>query len=759
MQINEFVGRGIAALAGAVLALPVLAAGAADDFNLEEVVVTAQKRTERLQDVPVAITVVGAEQLASQHIYSINDLSKTTPALEMVQAFGGPGGGGQIRGIGTTSFTRSAEGAVGIVVDGVSQGNVNISNLFDVQRVEVLRGPQGTLFGLTSSAGVINMVTVAPSFEKFEAKAHIDYSHQGTAGSKFGQEKLSAVFNTPINGTSALRFSVTGDRLIGVQRDTNAKQDNVANEYGLRVRYRLQPSDRFELNLIADYGRRNQNYADPQFTYISARPALTALLAACGIVPGYENNGRCIGQKNNAHTKNYGFSAQFDVGVGANTLTSITGYRKTTQDPNDNDIMGLATEPTQIFNTGATSSGRILSEELRIASPANARLEYVAGVYFSDYKAESGRAPGGAFMLTVRLPFPPFPVINPVRTTDFTETSNKSQAVFGQATYHVNDRLGLIAGLRYTNQDIKDQDSGNINAPPPVPTFGSLSKSNVSGRLGLQYKFDPSLTGYATIVRGYKGPQVSPAAQGTPATIINAEIPTAYELGVKGATLDGKLGIDANVFLTQVHDYQGQRCGINPVGVLVCTPQTVPTVDTKGVEVDLYGQPVKGLSLNGGVIYNIAEYPNGWTGYDPENLSGGTTSLSGEQIVGVPKTKLTLNADYSRPLGGLEGYVGGDVVYKSAMRLGPSGDPRFVYKAHWVTGLRFGVRAADGRWSAGIYARNLNNDHEPVTIFGGPSFTGPGSDPAQPAGYVNGISGWVTAASFRQVGLSFDLKY
>ena len=117
---------------------------------------------KNLIDVPIAVTVVTAQQLADQHIYSIADLARTTPALEMVQAFGGPGGGGQIRGIGTNSFSPTAEGAVGIVVDGVPQGNVNVTNLFDLQRVEVLKGPQGTLFGLTSSAGVINMVTAAP---------------------------------------------------------------------------------------------------------------------------------------------------------------------------------------------------------------------------------------------------------------------------------------------------------------------------------------------------------------------------------------------------------------------------------------------------------------------------------------------------------------------------------------------------------------------------------------------------------------------
>ena len=130
-------------------------ANAANEGSLAEIVVTAEKRSEKIQDVPIAVTVVTGQQLADQHIYSIADLARTTPALEMVQAFGGPGGGGQIRGIGTNSFSPTAEGAVGIVVDGVPQGNVNITNLFDLQRVEVLKGPQGTLFGLTSSAGVI----------------------------------------------------------------------------------------------------------------------------------------------------------------------------------------------------------------------------------------------------------------------------------------------------------------------------------------------------------------------------------------------------------------------------------------------------------------------------------------------------------------------------------------------------------------------------------------------------------------------------
>jgi iron complex outermembrane receptor protein len=424
---------------------------------------------------------------------------------------------------------------------------------------------------------------------------------------------------------------------------------------------------------------------------------------------------------------------------------------------------------TQIFTNGATSAASQFSQEFRIASPVGQKLEYVAGLFYSDYEAESGVTPGGAFNVQVYLITPPtfVPFILPaVHTASFTETSNKSAAAFGQMTYHVNESLGLIAGLRYTRQSITDQSSANIYAPvSPTnqPAFGDLDEDNISGRLGLQYKFNPNLTGYLTAVRGYKGPQVSPASQGNPQTVIAAEIPTSYEVGVKGALLDGKLGVDANIFHTDVKDYQGQRCRLNSIGVLVCLPETVPSVVTKGVELSMYGQPTRGLALNGGFIYNVAQYPKGWTGYNPDDLTAtGTTNLSEQQIVGVPKTKFNFSADYNFPLGGVQGFLGADTVHKSDLRLGPSGDPRFVYPAHWTHGARLGVRSQDDSWSVALFGRNLGNDHEPITLFGGPSFTAPhpgNPDPALAKGFVNGVSGWITPAALLQVGLSVDVKF
>jgi len=747
------------------------AAASSRSDQLEEVIVTAQKREERLQDVPVPINVISAKQLDDQHVYTIADLARTAPALEMIQAFGGPGGGGQIRGIGTTSFTRSAEGAVGIVVDGVPQGNANATNIFDMQRVEVLRGPQGTLFGLTSSAGVINMVTVAPDPTRFEAKVHVDYSNKGTVDSGFGQQTIHGVVNLPINGQSALRISANFDVRKGVQRNGFDGTDSKRTDSGLRARY-LWRGDRVVVNLIGDFAHYSSNYADPQFTYVNvpANTPLAAELAACGITASFANQSRCSGQSNHSKGDNQGFSAQFDWSVGEATLTSITGYRKNKIGPEDNDIMSMPAEFTQIFTTGSSNSQRQISQELRVASATGVKLEYTAGLFVSDFLATSGYEPGGAFTVgsyQVAPVFVPF-----VLDGTSTRTTNRAYALFGQISNHVNDKLSVLAGIRFTTQKLFDEASANPYNPGSTPTVPiSLNNDNFSGKLGLQYKFVPNLTGYLTATRGYKGPQVQSAAQGSAATLIQAEIPTAYEAGLKGSVLDGHLGLDLNVFQTSVKNYQGQRCGLNGVGVLVCGAESVD-VDTKGFEADLNMRPIPSLTVNVGYLYNAAEYPNGWTGYNPDDLRDpirdangvpqlgpGTTSLSGAQIVGSPRNKFTIAIDYSHAIGGIEGFISADTVHKSDLRLGASGDPRFIYPAHWTTGLRLGVRATDDRWSVALFGRNIGNDHEPATLFGGPAFVPPGVVPFIPNGQASGISGWITQNSLRQVGLSFDARF
>jgi iron complex outermembrane receptor protein len=760
-------------LAPAGFAAQGTANASADDNALEEIVVTAEKREEKLQDVPIAITVVSEQQLADQHVTTLADLSRTAPSLEMIQSFGGPGGGGQIRGIGTQAFTRSAEGAVGVVLDGVSQGELNVSNIFDVAQIEVLRGPQGTLFGLTSSAGVINITTNAPDPSKFETGWHADYAHDGTAGSEFGQETLHGVVNIPLTSDSALRVAGSIDDYTGVQHNDFTGSNDTVGNYSLRAHYRLS-TDAVSVNVIADYQRLIQDGVQggtiAGFTYVTADPTLTAELAACGITPGFGNQDRCENHPELAYDTNYGISAQVDWKLGFATLTSITAYRRDESGPDDEDIQALPSANPQIWQVGALTASHQWSEELRLANSSDSQLEYTVGAFFSNYLSLGYNAPAAAFTIAIAVPFPPF-TLNMYQPNSYTETSNYSQAVFAHLQYHLTDQLMLIGGVRFTRQELSDYDSPDDLQPGSAGDAGStsiaLSQNNVSGVFGLQYKLTPDWTTYGTITRGYKGPQAQAAtAAGAIATIIPAEIPVAGEVGIKGAILDGRLGTDLSLFNTHVQNYQGQSCALTPVGTLVCNPDAF-NVTTRGVELDFYGKPLPHWNLNGGFIYDQAKYPDGYTGLDPNNLNGGTTNMSGLQIVGVPTTKFTFSTDYTWPLGPVALVVGGDTVYKSAIRLGYSADPGFVFPSSWNVSLRGGVRSSDNHWGVTVFARDINNSHEPLTLFGGPAFTGPPPpagvpfffNPAYPNGHVAGISGWIGQQSLREVGLSLDLRF
>jgi iron complex outermembrane receptor protein len=750
----------------------------ADSNTLEEIVVTAEKRSEKLQDVPIAITVVNQQQLQDQNVTTIADLSRTAPSLEMIQSFGGPGGGGQIRGIGTQSFTRSAEGAVGVVVDGVSQGNLNINNIFDVGRIEVLRGPQGTLFGLTSSAGVLNITTNAPDPSALSSDWHLLYAHKGTAGSEFGQETAQGVVNIPISGDSALRVSASVDDNIGVQHDSFNNTDGRVNNYAGRAHYLLD-ADALTVNVIADYQRIIQNGAQggsiASFTYVTADPTLTAQLAACGITPGFANQDRCADHLQLFADTAYGLSAQADYKFESSTLTSITAYRRDETGPAFQDIQALPTANPQLFSGGGLSASRQWSEELRIASNPGAMLEYTAGVFFSNYLTLGYASAAGAFFdIQLLIPGVPFPVEAPGTgpTTALTQTSIASQAAFAHLQYHATDELTFILGARLTREEITDYNSPLGLQPGAAGNVGSATldkdQGNFSGVVGVQYKLSPQWTTYGTVTRGYKGPQTQAAGapgSGVVAELIPAEIPLAFELGIKGSVLDNRLGTDFSLFDTRVQNYQGQTCSLNATGVLVCNPNSF-NVTTRGVEIDFYGRPLDHLNLTGGYIFDQARYPAGYTGLDPDNLNGGTLPMGGLQLVGVPENKFTISGDYTIPLGPVMAFIGSDAVYKSAIRLGYSPSPEFVFPASWNVSLRTGVRSSDNRWGLTLFARDVNNSHEPITLFGVPAFTGPPPpaglpfffNPAFPNGHISGVSGWIGAQSLREVGLSLDVK-
>ena len=756
--------------------------------TMDELVVTAQKRSERVQDVPLSVNVIGQQQLERQQINNIFDLSKLAPSLELTNAAGqSPGGGGQIRGIGTETFGVGAVGAVGIVVDGVSQGNINVSDLFDIGRVEVLKGPQGTLFGLTTSAGVLNITTRDPQFGAFSGRLRTELSGEGVAGSTgYGQQVVQGAVNVPMGDKVAMRASGSIDLRQGPNRNAlDGSLDN-HNSYSGRVRLLAKPTDRWTLNLNGDYSRLRGDGPD-FFTVYKADPAFTAQLANCRatpastptpVVPSGSNRDYCTSNAIVDGNTSYGGSFTSEYAFDNFTLTSITAARHSRDVAlNGLDIFRLRNAyfvvpnlpfppfaaffvpghpfappaPTDILQTGSPNPGptRLFTQEVRIASPSGSKLEYTAGLFYS---ALTTRSYGGSTLSVtdyLALGGPAIPLQSSTGTPAATVDSSK--AVFGQATYHLTDQFSLIAGGRYTSEYLKQ----HTLSAGGVPANTRADINNFSWRLGAQYKFDPTLMTYVTVARGYKGPQFAPPATGsppgTPSIVVRPEIPMDYEIGVKKTLFDGRVIADLSAFYMKVQDFQGQVCITDPVTQLLgCTITNFNGVETKGIEANIFGRVSDHFTVNTGLIWNRATYPKTSTnaaGVTGPYLGPDGSNLSGAQLVDAPEWKFTFSGEYSQQVfNGLEGFIGADLVYKSRIRYAPSLDPLLSYHANAVIGGQLGIRSPMGKWSANVFARNLTDEHVPVLRQAG-----------FPAGANYGQ--FLSTGSFRVVGVSLEAGF
>ncbi|MBI5259719.1 MAG: TonB-dependent receptor [Burkholderiales bacterium] len=732
-------------------------AAAGKSLELPVIVVTAQKRVQNVKEVPIAVSVVNGEQLDKQGIRSIGDLSKTAASLEFGdQQAGGAGGSASIRGIGTAVFTSSAESSVGVVVDGVPQGNTAGGSLFDLDRVEVLRGPQGTLFGKNASAGVLNLVTTAPRIGRFEGTASAEFS-----GGQTRNAVLRGAVNVPINGMSALRVTAHADRLQGVYENRYTGEDSQTGANGVRLRYLLKPSADLVVNLIADHDVTRTTGAT-FFAPFVANAVNTAgnhqpraEFAACGVNVSSTNNQVCSDVPEHLRTVVGGVSGQVDYTLGGGmTLTSITAMRERSGGPDDSRSISMNLAPDKITNTAGSSYARQLSQEVRLASAPRQPVEWVVGAFFSDYDAWNSNTTN-----IYPSPFAPSPPVpRSISTRIDRATQIQSAALFGQAITQLSEQASLVTGLRYTQDKVHDTYFGTQNVafqPFAAPTStckrgGTAKEHNLSGKLGLLYTVDKSTNFYATITRGYKGPQIvddcTPPQSGhlsSPSSAIQPEVPTSLEAGVKTTLLDRRLNLDLAVFRTRIRNFQEQNCTLSPVGALVCTPLNVPSVTTSGMELDLRARltPALTLSASGALILGT-EYPQGFS-FDGNDVTG-------QRLLYSPKGKLTLGVEYATPVfGEYEWTLGADLTYKTRVRYCNTLAVECSFKAHTIAGLHTGLRNPADTWGLNVFVRNATDERVPSAILYPLPGKGAGS------GYAYSLS----SASFRSYGVTLDLKF
>jgi iron complex outermembrane receptor protein len=660
---------GAAAAALMFVAQPALAQTGDEATNLGEIVVTAQKREERLQDVPAAVSVISGAALAARGSVNLEGAQYLVPSLNFRKSGTTINQTLFLRGVGTSTFSVAGEPSISTVVDGVvfSRAGEAFSDLIDVERIEVLRGPQGTLFGKNTSAGVINIVTKRPG-DSFGGYV------EGAAFSNGGEYRLRAGVDVPFSDKVKGRFTAFYGTYDGnIHNVTTGSRVNGYEHWGLRGVIVAKPNDNLSLTLIADYRKSDDDCCAELIGTLPTNLAATVLPTPRG------DRTRAVAQNLVTATteKSDGISLQADWSLGEHTLTYIGSYREydNTEIRDGDWLPGAYVGFTQLHDVGPQTSNTV-TQEVRLTSPADQFFSYVAGAYYS--RAETERTFTRNDIACTLTPAPA--VLTPCGAPGTVTTAPsgtavfgsvfKNYALFGQGTFNLSERLRLIAGLRYTSDKLSVFHS-RVTALAGAgiqPSFGpfadSTTNENVSGKAGVQFDVAPTSTAYATYSRGYKGPAYNVfynlTATGT--NVIEAETADSYELGLKNTLLDGRLVLNLAAYYAKYDNFQAN----NPdtvAGVLVTRFTNAGTISTRGGELDFLYRPMSDLNLSGGLAYTDAKVDRFKV---PTN--GVVTGVvpSGTPLGYAPKWKGSLAIDYRiRDVGPVDVVLGAQGSYQS----------------------------------------------------------------------------------------------
>lgn len=703
---------------------------------VEQVVVTARRREENAQDVPIALSVFGGEALEKAGAYNVQQITQLAPSLQF-GSFNPRNTTVNIRGLGNNVGLANdgLEVGVGFYIDGVyySRPAAATFDLTDIQRVEILRGPQGTLFGKNTTAGALNIITRGPSFDT-EAQLELTAGNLG-----FYQAKGS--LSGPLSETLAGRVSfATTVRDGQVQRVSDGKDFNNQQNLALRGQLLWKPSDTFNLRLSADYNRQDTDccvlvFAGTAPTLKPAAAQFAALAAGIGYTPASLNpfdRKTDINDRAQAGQELGGVSATAEWDLGAATVTGIASWRYWKWDPgNDADFTSLSIiERSE--NADEQEQGTL---ELRVASNGDRKVDYVGGLYFywQDIDARITSVFGDRSTYWLLSPLLPAALTDGYRLDGTAASTTKSYAAFGQLTWHATDRLSITPGLRYTYEE-KDArydaavSGGLATANPtllgyklalarPQSYTADLSDGSLSGQINVSYDLTEDALIYANYARGYKSGGINMSglpvdALGNPipgSAVIEPEETTTWEAGLKSQLFDRRVTFNVAVFRTDTNDYQANVVD-TAGGSLKQFLANVEEVRSQGVEIDAQLARIGGFSGYVSAAYTDAKYVSYENGPCPIEKIGTATAacdLSGEALPGTSKWAATLGADYERSLsiGNLdgEGYIAGEVSYRS----NPASLSEYTEVGDLtLVNLRAGFRAAKG-WELFVWSKNL----------------------------------------------------
>ncbi|PIB90540.1 TonB-dependent receptor [Caulobacter sp. FWC2] len=737
----------LATAATGVLAMPSLAAAQDNQTTgLAEIVVTATKRSANLQSVPVAVTAITGETIQNQRINEFGDLTRAAASLTLTQSTASPNNAIILRGIGTYAFSIGVEPSVAVIIDDVPvvQQAQAFDNLSDVERIEVLRGPQGTLFGKNASAGAINIVTRDPSVA-FSGHA------SATATTDRGY-KADASISGPISDATGYRLGVYYNHWDGNVRNlANGQRLNDNTSYGVRGKLRSELTDKLVMSLSGSYAKSKSdgtaatlrlidlNYVPagsttpviPKFNGVSIVPALA------GITPGANNRKTRVDNVGFTDNKQASFSGKLSYDLGFANLISVTSYQDwkynfaADVDGTDLAVNGTApnvTSPIQpglgVSNSGPYHS-KSFSQEVRLTSKGEGPLSYVVGAFYADAKTTRDFQRGPALLLA--------------KWTGWQST--RSVAAFAGVDYKFPTNTTFSGAVRVNNERIEDSfvnllPSATVYVSPTnIGTCGAGSQlcagSNedtvATWKLSLNQELAPRVSVYASAATGYKGFAYDISSGYTPLRTQNPVQPEkskSYEAGLKSRFFDNRVQLNLAAFYTDYDNFQAQSSQyIN--GALQQKLNNVGKLRTKGVEIEAQAMPVEWLRLDASAAYTDAQvisFPNAacypgqaqtGTGCGPSTNPvglGNVQDRSNTQLPNSPKFKINLGGTVTRDLASdLKGVFTVNYQYQSKVNFDLLGNPLAEQKAYGL--LNASASLARGDVKATLFVNNLLNEH------------------------------------------------
>ncbi len=683
------VGSSMPALLALLAAMPVAAYAAAPSGQLQEIVITAQKKTENLQKAAITVQALSAKQIDKEGIKSPLDLQVMLPAVHFVQA---NVASISIRGVGTDNLNAGVDSAVAYSVDGIylSHSPALPPVLFDIARVEAVLGPQGTLYGRNSNGGALNFITNSPT-NKFEGSASVQFGNYGTVGTE-------AMINIPLTDELAMRVAMGSNRHNAYLSDGYDDDDAV----GGRAKIAYTPNASLKVLLSADASTDNSHG-----TFFSYCPphSIVPICQGQKFQPFAGEPTQTLGYH---HNNIVGVGGEIDYDFGWANLTSLTGYRIY----HNRDFNPSPHAPTNGFGYLHDQDDYFFTQEVRLASEKGSAINWIAGLYYSQERQPDLQVYD--FYFVPGKPYFPYSVPNGIYT---------SKAVFADATYPVLSNFRLEGGMRFTSENKDASGNTTIEVPgvgqvaPYTLTGGKSTENRVTWKAGLNWDITPENMFYATASTGFKSGGVNQVsvASGLPTTYAPETI-LAEEAGFKNRFLDNRLQVNVDGFH---YDYKGFQVygGINlPVGLFFATLNSQQATFFGG-ELDAKYRltDVDQLGVTGSILH--ARFDK----FVVPNLG----DFSGNQAPDAPRYQVGLNYQHTFMLNNADDVnfnINSDLV--GPQHVDYTNSPGSIQDFYTRSGVSITYERADN-WTVTAYIRNIENAGV-LNGWGGPA---PGETP------------------------------